>query len=179
MRGIWRTRNEVVYGGKARNISTCNLYTRNAVEASKVAYWCGEKQGVKPDAQQQLPPLPGIIPTPNEFLCFVDGSWSDVCNGRTVEWVSQYGMAADATQIEARAVLEGCKLLAKHASGVGTVVSDSKEIVTSVNSSPPGMHDWRASAEVWRIWVMSKEQHGAIELPTAIRKTKTLQWHTG
>lgn len=138
----------------------------HALEASRTAYWCVEKQGVNPVSQQQLPTQVGMQHELNHFRCFVDGSWSDggragiglhlVLNGKSVEWVSQGVSAVNATQAEAKAVLEGCKLLLKHTNGVGIVLSDSIEVIGSVNNSPPGLHDWRASSEVWNIWVLKK-----------------------
>lgn len=55
----------------------------------------------------------------------------------------------NASQAEARAVLEGYKLILANGFTTGKVCSDSKEMVDSLTFGQPRVHDWRAFQEVW------------------------------
>ena len=69
-----------------------------------------------------------------------------------VHWVSKEIQAINANQAEARAVLEGYKLLMHYAEGFGTVLSDSVETVASLRGGLPILYDWRSYEEIWSAW---------------------------
>ncbi|KAF3321915.1 RNase H [Carex littledalei] len=168
----WRTRNEVVYGGKNRDFKTCKEYTRIAAKSSSVTYWCAAKHKKQISDQLNSNQQQGSSNLNSPLICFVDGSWVGeeeagvgvylVKEGVVVEWVSKHVLAANPCHAEAQAFLEGCQMFTRHGNGEGTVMSDSKEIIQAVNSDPPDMNDWRSFSKIWQIWVLKKEANGSL-----------------
>lgn len=82
----------------------------------------------------------------SDFVCYVDGSWSDdgragvglylTKQGVPIRWVSKVVQAINPAQAEARAVLEACILLQQLDCQQDMILSDSAETLDSLSHTP-------------------------------------------
>lgn len=177
---IWRLRNEAVYAGKRQTVELCRRYCQKELDS------CNKRRL----AQGKLvnPPLQSGGPIDSQqvqpFECFVDGAWEQggkagigvylKQNGVVVHWISKSIQVVNPAQAEARAVVEGYKVLLHKANGVGTVFSDSKETVFSLAGNLPNIQDWRSYEDVWQAWSIQTNDSNQLQTVHISREDNNL-----
>lgn len=177
---IWRLRNEAVLAGKRQTVELCRRYYQRELTTCSIRRLARGRL-LTPIVQQER----GIgVQQGQPFVCFVDGSWEQdsqagigVCllhNGVIMHWISKATQAINPAQAEAKAVLEGYKLLLQKANGVGTVFSDSMETVLSLAGSLPIIQDWRSYEDIWQAWSIQTNELNQLQTVHISREDQNL-----
>lgn len=122
----WRMSNAVVHGADKQSIQACRAYYERERSSCQIRLLA---KGILPF--QQIPNEARLHQSHEEegypFTCFVDGSWSQgglvgigvylMHRGTVVSWISKSIHSISSAQAEAKAVVEGYKMLFKKAQG--------------------------------------------------------------
>lgn len=166
---IWRGRNDVVMGGKVKDLAACARYYHEALLACQVTAIASAAGRPSPGMTQHQETS---SQNQRDCECYVDGSWSEngaagigiilVQRGRIIYWASRRVTAISPSQVEAIAVLHGYKLMQDSGCREGVIFSDSLEVVDSIAHGQPVIHDWRSYHEVWNAWLLKGQLEGKI-----------------
>lgn len=162
MWGIWRCRNDRIYGGVASGPEVCRKYLHAINTETMLAAAKGN-----PIAQ----PCHQSDYSNSDITCFVDGSWSSDWKGGIGFAIYQSGVlhsymsassfACCALQAEAQALKEAVKVVGDSGFSSCVFFTDNMHLAkTCAAVQPPIDSDWRAYSEILEVWQEFKRLPG-------------------